>query len=151
MAGDTAGENRMSVNRRWGFSAIVAALVGVGIGVLIAVLAGLGSGSRLVIGVGVGLLLGGGLLAIFDRRVVRRIFDTPPRAVVYEKLPEPVVENGRTITRRAIPAFDPETGEPLSRVVPSSFVGLSLEVWTLILVGVGIMVVGVGVTLYLSA
>lgn len=151
MAADTAGENRMIVNQRWGFSAVVAALIGVGIGVLIAVLAGLGSGPRLVIGVGVGLLIGGGLLAIFDRWIVRRREDAPTRAVVYEKLREPIVENGMTITRRAIPAFDPETGEPLVRGASSSFVGLSLEVWTLVLVGFGILVVGVGVVMYLAA
>lgn len=140
----------MIVNQRWGFSAVVSAVVGVGIGVLIAVLAGLGSGSRLVIGVGVGLIIGGGLLAIFDRVIVRRVLDKPTRSVVYEKLPEPVVENGMTITHRAIPAFDPETGEPLLRSASSSFFGLSLEVWTLFLVGFGILVVGVGVVMYLA-
>ena len=140
----------MIVNQRWGFSAVIAGIVGIGAGVLIAVLAGLGSGSRLLIGVGVGLLIGGGLLAIFDRAVVRRILDKPTRAVVYEKLPEPVVENGMTITHRAVPAFDPETGEPLLRGASSSFFGLSLEVWTLFLVGFGILVVGVGVVMYLA-
>ena len=140
----------MIVNQRWGFSAVVAGVVGIGAGVLIAVLAGLGSGSRLLIGVGVGLLIGGGLLAIFDRLVVRPILDKPTRAVVYEKLREPVVENGMTITHRAVPAFDPETGEPLLRGASSSFFGLSLEVWTLFLVGFGILVVGVGVVMYLA-
>jgi hypothetical protein len=138
------------INQRWGFSAIVAGVVGVAIGVLIAVLAGLGSGARLTIGVGVGLIIGGGLLAIFDRVIVRHILDTPARAGVYEKLAEPVVENGVTITRRAVPAFDPETGEPLQRGARSTFFGLSLEVWTLILVGIGIVVVGVGVVVYLA-
>ena len=140
----------MIVNQRWGFSAVVAALVGLGIGVLIAVLAGPGSGSRLVIGVGVGLIIGGGLLAIFDRAVVRRILDRPTRAVVYEKLPEPVIENGIRITHRAVPAFDPQTGEPTLRGESSAFFGLSLEVWTLFLVGFGILVVGVGVVMYLT-
>jgi hypothetical protein len=139
----------MIVNQRWGFSAVIAALVGIAIGVLIAVLAGLGSGSRLVIGVGVGLLIGGGLLALFDRLIVRRILDKPIRAVVYEKLAEPVVEDGKTITHRAVPAFDPETGEPLLRGSTSSFFGLSLEVWTLFLVGFGILVVVVGVVMNL--
>jgi hypothetical protein len=138
------------VNERWGFSVVVAAVVGVGVGVLIAVLAGLGSGSRLVIGVGIGLIIGGGLLAILDRVVVRRL-DAPTRAVVYEKLPEPVVENGMTITHRAVPAFDPETGEPLLRAASSRFFGLSLEVWTLFLVGCGVLVVGVGVVMYLAS
>jgi hypothetical protein len=142
---------RVIVNQRWGFSAVIALVVGVGIGVLIAVLAGLGSGSRLVIGVGVGLLIGGGLLALFDRLIVRRVLDKPSRAVVYEKLPQPVVENGITITHRAVPAFDPETGEPLLRAASSSFFGLSLEVWTLFLVGFGILVVVVGVVMTLIA
>lgn len=140
----------MTVNQRWGFSVAVWAVVGVGIGVLIADLAGLGTGSRLVIGVGVGLILGGGLLAGFDRAIVRRILDTPARRVAYEELPEPVVENGVTITRRAIAAFDPETGAPLRPGAASSFFGLSLEVWTLILVGLGILVVGVGIVMYLA-
>ncbi len=140
----------MIVNQRWGFSVVVAAVVGIGIGVLIAAIAGLGSGSRLVIGVGVGLLIGGGLLALFDRLVVRLILDKPTRAVVYEKLPEPVIENGMTITHRAVPAFDPETGEPVLRGASSSFFGLSLEVWSLSLVGFGILVVGVGVAMYLT-
>jgi hypothetical protein len=140
----------MIVNQRWGFSAVIAAIVGIAAGVLIALLAGLGSGSRLVIGVGVGLLIGGALLALFDRLIVRRILDKPTRAVVYEKLPEPVVENGITITHRAVPAFDPETGEPLLRGASSSFFGLSLEVWSLFLVGFGILVVGVGVVMYLT-
>ena len=140
----------MIVNQRWGFSAVVAAVVGIGAGVLIAVLAGLGSGSRFVIGVGVGLLIGGGLLALFDRLIVRRILDKPTRAVVYEKLPEPVVENGITITHRAVPAFDPETGEPVLRGENSSFFGLSLEVWSLFLVGFGVLVVGVGVVMDLA-
>ena len=113
----------MNVTAPWGFSVIVAAIVGVGIGVLIAVLAGLGSGARLTIGVGIGLIIGGGLLAIVDRLVVRR---------------------------RAIPAFDPETGERLHTPTTPSFLGRSLEVWTLILVGVGILVVGIGVVLYLA-
>lgn len=113
----------MNVTAPWGFSVIVAAIVGVGIGVLIAVLAGLGSGARLTIGVGIGLIIGGGLLAIVDRLVVRR---------------------------RAIPAFDPETGERLLTPTTPSFLGRSLEVWTLILVGVGILVVGIGVVLYLA-
>jgi hypothetical protein len=138
------------VNQRWGFIAVVAAVVGIGIGILIAVLAGLGTGSRLVIGVGVGLLIGGALLALFDQLIVRRILDKPTRAVVYEKLPEPVVENGMTITHRAVPAFDPETGEPLLRGASSAFFGLSLEVWSLFLVGFGILVVGVGVVMYLA-
>lgn len=140
----------MIVNRRWGFSVVVLAAVGVGIGVLIAVLAGLGSGSRLMIGIGVGLILGGGLLSVFDRAIVRRILDKPGRSVVYEKLPEPLVENGVTITRRAVPAFDPETGEPLLRGTISAFFGLSLEVWTLVLVGLGILVVGAGIVAYLA-
>ena len=105
----------MIVNRRWGFFAAIAAFVGVGAGILIAVLAGLGSGSRLLIGVGVGLIIGGGLLAVVDRFVVRRVLDKPTRSVVDEKLPEPVVENGTTVTHRAMPAFDPETGAPLLR------------------------------------
>jgi hypothetical protein len=138
------------VNQRWGFFAVVATVVGIGIGILIAVLAGLGTGSRLVIGVGVGLLIGGALLALFDQLIVRRILDKPTRAVVYEKLPEPVVENGMTITHRAVPAFDPETGEPLLRSASSAFFGLSLEVWSLFLVGFGILVVGVGVVMYLT-
>lgn len=141
----------MIVNQRWGFSAVIAAIVGVAAGVLIAVLAGLGTGPRLVIGVGVGLLIGGALLALFDQLIVRRILDKPTRAVVYEKLPEPVVENGITITHRAVPAFDPETGKPLLRRASSSFFGLSLEVWSLFLVGFGILVVGVGVVMYLTA
>lgn len=116
----------MSVNRGWGFSVVVAAIVGIGIGVLIAVLAGEGSGSRLVIGAGVGLLIGGGMLAIFDRLVARRI------------------------THRAVPSFDPETGERLEPAARSSFVALSLEAWTLVLVGLGVLVVGVGVVIYLS-
>lgn len=126
----------MIVNRRWGFSAVVCAVVGVGVGVLIAVLAGLGSGSRLVIGVGVGLIIGGGLLAIFDRLIVRRRLETPGGRVA--------------TTRRAVPAFDPETGEPLLRGPGSTFLGISLEVWTLILVGLGILVVGVGIVMYLA-
>ena len=113
----------MNVTARWGLSVIATAIVGVGIGVLIAVLAGLGSGARLTIGVGIGLIIGGGLLAILDRLVVRR---------------------------RPVPAFDPETGERLPTPAVPSFVGLSLEVWTLILVGVGILVVGIGVVLYLA-
>jgi hypothetical protein len=141
----------MIVNQGWGFSAVVSAVVGVAIGVGIALLAGLGSGSRLLIGVGVGLIIGGGLLAIFDRVVVRRILDKPTHSVVYEKLPEPVVENGKTITHRAVAAFDPETGEPLLRRSRSTFFGLSLEVWTLFLVGFGILVVGVGVVMYLAS
>ncbi len=140
----------MIVNQRWGFSAVVATLVGIAAGVLIAVLGGLGTGPRLVIGIGVGLLIGGALLALFDRLIVKRILDKPTRAVVYEKLPEPVVENGITITHRAVPAFDPETGEPLLRSASSSFFGLSLEVWSLFLVGFGILVVGVGVVMYLA-
>jgi len=126
----------MIVNQRWGFSAVVCAVLGVGIGVLIAVLAGLGSGSRLVIGVGVGWIIGGGLLAIFDRLIVRRRLDKPGGRVA--------------ITRRAVPAFDPETGEPLLRGPSSTFLGISLEVWTLILVGLGILVVGVGIVMYLA-
>jgi len=114
----------MNANARWGFSVIATAIIGVAIGVLIAVLAGLGSGARLTIGVGIGLIIGGGLLAIFDRLVVRR---------------------------RAVPAFDPETGERLLTPATPSFVGLSLEVWTLVLVGVGILVVGIGVVLYLAS
>ena len=141
----------MIVNQRWGFSVVVAAIVGVAVGVLIVVLVGIGSGSRLVIGVGIGLIIGGGLLNLFDRLVVRRILDAPTRSVVYEKLPEPVVENGKTITHRAVPAFDPETGAPLLKSARSSFFGLSLEVWTLFLVGFGILVVGVGVVMYLAA
>jgi hypothetical protein len=139
----------MIVNQRWGFSAVIAAIVGIAAGVLIAVLAGLGTGSRLVIGVGVGLLIGGALLALFDRLIVQRILDKPTRAVVYEKLPEPVIENGITITHRAVPAFDPETGKPLLRSATSTFFGLSLEVWSLFLVGFGILVVAVGVVMYL--
>ena len=140
----------MIVNQRWGFSAAICALVGVGIGVLIAVLVGVGSGSRLVIGIGIGLILGGGLLAIFDRVIVRSVLARRGGSVVYETLPEPVVENGVTVTRRAVPAFDPETGAPLLRGASSSFFGLSLEVWTLILVGIGIVVVGVGIVVYLA-
>ena len=139
----------MIVNQRWGFSAVIAAIVGIAAGVLIAVLARLGTGSRLVIGVGVGLLIGGAVIALFDRLIVQRILDKPTRAVVYEKLPEPVVENGITITHRAVPAFDPETGEPLLSRASSSFFGLSLEVWSLFLVGFGILVVAVGVVMYL--
>ena len=141
----------MIVNQRWGFSAVIAALVGAGVGVLIAVLVGIATGPRLVIGVGIGLIIGGGLLAIFDRVIVRRVLDKPTRAMVYEKLPEPVVENGITITHRAVPAFDPETGAPLLRGATSSFFGLSLEVWTLFLVGFGILVVGVGAVMYFFA
>ncbi|HEU0206409.1 MAG TPA: hypothetical protein VFQ74_06940 [Pseudolysinimonas sp.] len=140
----------MILSQRWGFSVVIAAVVGVAVGVLIAVLAGLGTGPRLAIGVGIGLIIGGGLLAIFDRLVVRHI-DTPTRAVISEKLAEPVVENGMSITHRAIPAFDPETGEPLLTARRSSFVRLSLEVWTLLLVGFGILVVGVGLVIHLSA
>jgi len=140
----------MIVSRRWGFSAVVCAVLGVGIGVLIAVLAGLGSGSRLVIGVGVGFIIGGGLLAIFHRLIVRRLLVKPGSRVVYEKVSEPVVEDGVAITRRAVPAFDPETGEPLLRGASSTFLGLSLEVWTLILVGLGILIVGVGIVMYLA-
>lgn len=140
----------MIVNQRWGFAAVVCAVVGVALGVLIAVIAGLGTGSRLVIGVGVGLIVGGGLLAIFDRLIVRRVLDRPARQVVYEKLAEPAIENGVTVTHRAVPAFDPETGEPLLRAPASSFFGLSLEVWTLFLVGMGILVVGVGIVMYLA-
>lgn len=140
----------MIVNQRWGFTAVIAAVVGVGIGVAIAALAGLGTGSRLAIGIGVGLIIGGGLLAIFDRLIVRRILDAPGHAVSYEKLPEPIVENGETITRRAVPAFDPETGEPLRRGARSRFLALSLEVWTLILVGIGIVIIGVGLVVYLA-
>jgi hypothetical protein len=113
--------NGTIANRHWGFSVVVAAVVGIGIGVLVAVLAGLGSGSRLVIGIGIGLIIGGGLLAIFDRAVVRP----------------------------ATPAFDPQTGERLPRAVGTSLLGLSLEVWTLVLVGLGILGVGVGAVLYL--
>jgi len=116
---------------------VIAAIVGIGIGVLITVLAGVGSGARLVIGAGVGLLIGGGLLTIFDRQVVRR-FDGSTPAIV----PDPAIP--------AIPAFDPETGEPLRRA-RSSFFGLSLEVWTLILVGCGVLLVGVGVVVYLAS
>ena len=116
-----AGGSRTIVNQHWGYSVAIALVVGVGVGVLIAVLAGLGSGSRLVIGVGVGLLIGGGLLALFDRLVVRR---------------------------RAVPAFDPETGLPLKGAA-SLFFGLGLELWTLILVSFGIFVVLVGVVMYL--
>ena len=113
----------MKATTRWGAAVVVCAVVGVGLGVVIAALAGLGTGSRLAIGVGVGLIIGGGLLAIVDRLVVRR---------------------------RAIPAFDPETGERLLTPTTPSFLGRSLEVWTLILVGVGILVVGIGVVLYLA-
>lgn len=114
----------MKATARWGFSVIAAAIIGVGIGVLIAVLAGLGSGARLTIGVGIGLIIGGGLLAILDRLVVRR---------------------------RPVPVFDPETGERLPTSATRSLVGLSLEAWTLILVGLGILVVGIGVVLYLAS
>ena len=141
----------MIVNLRWGFSAVIAAVVGILIGVIVAAVTGFGNGSRLVIGVGVGLIIGGGLLALFDRLIVRRVLDKPTRAMVYEKLPEPVVENGITITHRAVPAFDPETGAPLLRGATSSFFGLSLEVWTLFLVGFGILVVGVGAVMYFFA
>ena len=140
----------MIVNLRWGFSAVIAAVVGILIGVLVAAVTGFGNGSRLVIGVGVGLIIGGGLLALFDRFVVRRVLDKPTRATVYEKLDEPVVENGIRITHRAVPAFDPETGAPVFTRETSSFFGLSLEVWTLFLVGFGILVVGVGVVMYLA-
>src|SRR3954449_5990096 len=138
----------MIVNQRWGFSVVVTGVVGIGIGVLIAVLAGVGSGSRLVIGAGVGLIIGGGLLAILDRVVVRRL-DARARAA-YEKLTEHDTEEGPTPSRGAVPAFDPETGKPL-RPVRSLFFGLSLEVWTLFLVGCGILLVGVGVVLYLAS
>ena len=138
------------IKQGWGFSVVAAAIVGVAIGIVIAVLAGLGSGSRLMIGAGVGLIIGGGLLTIFERLVVRRRA-APVGVVVYEKLSEPVLEDGVTVTQRAVPAFDPETGEPLRRPPSSSFVGLSLEVWTLVLVGCGILLVGVGVVLYLAS
>ena len=114
----------MKATARWGFSVVAAAIIGVGIGVLIAVLAGLGSGARLTIGVGIGLIIGGGLLAIFDRLVVRR---------------------------RPVPVFDTETGERLPTPATPTFVGLSLDVWTLILVGLGILVVGIGVVFYLAS
>jgi hypothetical protein len=139
------------VNLRWGFSAVIAAVVGILIGVIVAAVAGFGNGSRLVIGVGVGLIIGGGLLALFDRLIVRRVLDKPARATVYEKLDEPVIENGIRITHRPVPAFDPETGAPLFTREKSSFFGLSLEVWTLFLVGFGILVVGVGVVMYLAS
>jgi len=114
----------MKATTRWGAAVVVCAVVGVGLGVVIAALAGLGTGSRLAIGVGVGLIIGGGLLAILDRVVVRRV-------------------------DASTPAFDPETGHPV-RPPRSVFVSLSLEVWTLILVGCGILLVGVGVVLYLA-
>jgi hypothetical protein len=114
----------VNATSQWGLSVVASAIVGVGIGVLIAILAGLGSGSRLMIGAGVGLIIGGGLLALVDRLVVRR---------------------------RAVPAFDPETGDRLPTRATPSLLGLSLEVWTLILVGLGILVVGVGVVLYLAS
>ncbi len=138
----------MIVNQRWGFSVVVTTIAGIGIGVLIAILAGIGSGPRLVIGVGVGLIIGGGLLAIVDRLVVRRL-DAPARAA-YEKLTEPVANDGAAMAPGGIPAFDPETGKPL-RAAGSRFFGLSLEVWTLILVGCGILLVGVGVVMYLAS
>ncbi len=138
----------MIVNQRWGFAVVVTAIVGIGVGVLIAVFAGVGSGSRLVIGTGVGLIIGGGLLAILDRVIVRRL-DAPAR-VAYEKLTERGREDGVTTVPGAIPAFDPETGEPL-RPPRSLFFGMSLEVWTLFLVGCGILLVGVGVVIYLAS
>lgn len=140
----------MIVNLRWGFSAVIAAVVGVLIGVGVAAVTGFGNGSRLLIGVGVGLIIGGALLTLFDRLVVRRVLDGPVRATVYEKLDEPVIENGIRITHRAVPAFDPETGAPAFTREASSFFGLSLEVWALFLVGFGILVVGVGVVMYLA-
>ena len=134
------------MSRRWGFAVVIAAIVGIGIGVLITVLAGVGSGARLVIGEGIGLIIGGGLLTIFDRQVVRRLDGSRPAgpagATVSATVPDPAIP--------AIPAFDPETGEPLRRA-RSSFFGLSLEVWTLILVGCGVLLVGVGVVVYLAS
>jgi hypothetical protein len=124
---------------RFGWTVAAFGILGVAGGVILAVVTG-AAVARIGLFVSAGLVAGAALLALFDLAVVRPVLDRPIPAIAYEKLPQPVSENGIRITHGPVPAVDPTTGEPILTRPRSSLFGLGLLTWSAILGGVGAIV-----------
>ena len=124
---------------RFGWMVVAFGIVGAVGGLILAIMTGQAI-SRVGAFVSGGLVAGAGLLALVDVALVRPVLDRPIPATAYEKLPQPVIENGIRITHRPVPAVDPTTGEPILSRPRSSLFGLGLLTWAAILGGIGAFV-----------
>ena len=120
---------------RFGWTVVAFGLVGAALGLVVALLSG-ASLARLGLFVSAGVVAGSVLLAVFDLTLVRRVLDRPVPATAYEKLPEPVIENGMRITHRPVPAVDPVSGEAILVRPRSTLFGLPLLSWAAVLAGI---------------
>jgi hypothetical protein len=124
---------------RFGWTVVAFGILGAAGGLILAVVTGEAL-ARTGLFVSAGLVAGAALLALFDLAVVRPVLDRPVPAVAYEKLPQPVIENGIRITHRPVPAVDRVTGEPILTRPRSTLFGLGVLTWSVVLGGIGAIV-----------
>jgi hypothetical protein len=124
---------------RYGWTVVAFGILGVAAGLTVALTAHVAM-DRVGLFVSAGLVAGAALLALFDVALVRPVLDRPVPATSYEKLPQPVIENGMRITHRPVPAIDPISGEPILARPRSTLFGLGLLSWSAVLGGIGLIV-----------
>jgi hypothetical protein len=133
----------MIIWSRWGIVVLLFAGLGVGLGFAIAAVVGVVERSGPVNGVfvGIGMLLSAALLFVFNRVVVGKHIDKPKPAVMYEQLPQPVVDqNNVRQTHRVIPILHPETGQQVMTNPVSTFFFIPLRYWPFILGALAVVI-----------
>jgi hypothetical protein len=143
----------MIIWSRWGIVVLLFIGLGIGLGFAIGGATGLIERSGPVNGVfiGIGMLLSAALLWVFNRFVVGVHIDKPKPAVMYEQLPEPVVdENNVRRTHRVIPILHPETGQQVWTNPTSTFFFVPLRFWPFVLGGLGVLLTIVNLVLTLA-
>jgi len=139
----------MIIWSRWGILVFVFVGLSVGFGfILKAIIAPdvdtNGPTTNILIGTAF-ILIGGAGLWAFAKYVLPKM-DKPTPAFVYEKLPEPVVnENGVKMTHRPVPVVNQETGQQIWNRPSSTFFFIPVRFWPYPLAAIGVVNVIVGI------
>ena len=138
----------MIIWSRWGILVFVFVGLSVGLGfglkALIAPDADTNGPTTNVV-IGVAFLIGAAGLWAFAKYVLPKM-DKPTPAVIYEKLPEPVVnERGVKMTHRPVPVVNQETGEQVWNRPSSTFFFIPVRFWPYVLGAIGVFNVIVGI------
>jgi hypothetical protein len=130
--------------QRWGIIPLVFVIAGFALGLGVSAGLGLRAVPHLTdLSIGLGVVLAAVATLLFDRLLVRPRLDRPVQGFVDEYVP-PQAE-GLAATIRRVPAFDPETGEPILVVPRSSLFFIPLRFLPAVIGGLGVILVMVNV------
>ena len=95
--------------------------------------------------IGTGFLLGAIGLWAFSKYALPKL-DKPKAAIVYEKLPEPYVnERGVKMTQLPVAVVDPVTGEQVYNTPSSTFFYIPVRFWPYVVAAIGMFNIIVGI------